>query len=297
MRLTDWGWALLVVLIWGVNFVVIHVGLVGVPPLLLGALRFLLVALPAVFLVPRPRIPFRWLLAYGLTISFGQFALLFSAMQVGMPAGVASLVLQAQMIFTLLFGALLLGERWQRHQPAALGLATLGLLVLASQQQAGGMSLAGFLLTLGAAASWGLGNIVTRRISQLGQVNLLGLVVWGALVPPLPFLVASYWLEGPAEMVNALNHLSWLSLLAILYLALMATIVGYGLWGRLLQRYPVAQVAPLTLLVPVVGLLAARLLLDERLQGGQWVGIGLVLSGLLVNLFWPRWRLWLRRHG
>ena len=297
MRLTDWGWALLVVLIWGVNFVVIHVGLVGVPPLLLGALRFLLVALPAVFLVPRPRIPFRWLLAYGLTISFGQFALLFSAMQVGMPAGVASLVLQAQMIFTLLFGALLLGERWQRHQPAALGLATLGLLVLASQQQAGGMSLAGFLLTLGAAASWGLGNIVTRRISQLGQVNLLGLVVWGALVPPLPFLAASYWLEGPTEMVNALSHLSWLSLLAILYLALMATIVGYGLWGRLLQRYPVAQVAPLTLLVPVVGLLAARLLLDERLQGGQWVGIGLVLSGLLVNLFWPRWRLWLRRHG
>ena len=98
-------------------------------------------------------------------------------------------------------------------------------------------------------------------------------------------------------MVNALSHLSWLSLLAILYLALMATIVGYGLWGRLLQRYPVAQVAPLTLLVPVVGLLAARLLLDERLQGGQWVGIGLVLSGLLVNLFWPRWRLWLRRHG
>lgn len=297
MRLTDWGWALLVVLIWGVNFVVIHVGLGGVPPLLLGALRFLLVALPAVFLVPRPRIPFRWLLAYGLTISFGQFALLFSAMQVGMPAGVASLVLQAQMIFTLLFGALLLGERWLRHQPAALGLATLGLLVLASQQQAGGMSLAGFLLTLGAAASWGLGNIVTRRISQLGQVNLLGLVVWGALVPPLPFLAAAYWLEGPAEMVNALNHLSWLSLLAILYLALMATIVGYGLWGRLLQRYPVAQVAPLTLLVPVVGLLAARLLLDERLQGGQWVGIGLVLAGLLVNLFWPRWRLWLRRHG
>ena len=297
MRLTDWGWALLVVLIWGVNFVVIHMGLVGVPPLLLGALRFLLVALPAVFLVPRPRIPFRWLLAYGLTISFGQFALLFSAMQVGMPAGVASLVLQAQMIFTLLFGALLLGERWQRHQPAALGLATLGLLVRASQQQAGGMSLAGFLLTVGAAASWGLGNIVTRRISQLGQVNLLGLVVWGALVPPLPFLAAAYWLEGPTEMVNALSHLSWLSLLAILYLALMATIVGYGLWGRLLQRYPVAQVAPLTLLVPVVGLLAARLLLDERLQGGQWVGIGLVLSGLLVNLFWPRWRLWLRRHG
>ncbi|MGL4206783.1 MAG: EamA family transporter [Aeromonadaceae bacterium] len=297
MRLMDWGWALLVVLIWGVNFVVIHVGLVGVPPLLLGALRFLLVALPAVLLVPRPRIPWRWLLAYGLTISFGQFALLFSAMQVGMPAGIASLVLQAQMIFTLLFGALLLRERWQRHQPAALGVASLGLLLLACQQGSGGMTLAGFLLTLGAAASWGLGNIVTRRISQLGPINLLGLVVWGALIPPLPFLLASYWLEGPTLIVYALSHLSWRSLLAILYLALMATIVGYGLWGRLLQRYPVAEVAPLTLLVPVVGLVAARLLLDERLQGGQWLGIALVLCGLVINLFWPRWRLWLHRHG
>jgi O-acetylserine/cysteine efflux transporter len=297
MRASDWGWALLVILVWGVNFVVIHVGLVGVPPLLLGALRFLLVALPAVFFVPRPRIPLRWLLAYGLTISFGQFALLFSAMRVGMPAGIASLVLQSQMIFTLVFGAALLGERWQRHQPAALGLAGVGLLVLASQQQAGGMTLVGFVLTLGAAACWGLGNIVTRRISQSGPVDLLGLVVWGALVPPLPFLAASCWLEGSDRVLETLQHLSGQSLLAIVYLALVATIVGYVIWGRLLQRYPVSEVAPLTLLVPVVGLLAARLLLDERLQGMQWFGIALVLLGLVVNLFWPRWRLWVHRHG
>ncbi len=297
MRVVDWGWALLVVLVWGVNFVVIHVGLVDIPPLLLGTLRFLLVALPAVFFVPRPRIPLRWLLAYGLTISFGQFALLFSAMRVGMPAGVASLVLQSQMIFTLLFGAVLLGERWQRHQPAALGLAGIGLLVLATQQQAGGMTLLGFVLTLGAAACWGLGNIVTRRISQSGPVDLLGLVVWGALVPPLPFLAASLWLEGPSRVVDSLQHISASSVLAIGYLALIATIVGYVIWGRLLQRYPVAEVAPLTLLVPVVGLLAARVLLDERLLGVQWCGIALVLAGLLVNLFWPRWRLWVHRHG
>lgn len=295
MRLTDWGWALLVVLVWGVNFVVIHVGLVGVPPLLLGALRFLLVALPAVFFVPRPRIPLRWLLAYGLTISFGQFAFLFTAMHVGMPAGIASLVLQSQVIFTLCFGALLLRERWQRHQPMALGLACLGLLVLASQQQSGGMMLAGFVLTLGAASCWGLGNIVTRRISQQGPVDLLSLVVWGALVPPLPFLACSAWLEGPQRIWLALDHLSWSGGLAILYLALIATIVGYVIWGKLLQRYPVAEVAPLTLLVPVVGLLAARVLLDEKVQSMQWLGIALVLLGLLVNLFWPRWRQRVRR--
>ena len=290
MRLMDWGWALLVVLVWGVNFVVIHVGLVGVPPLLLGALRFLLVALPAVFFVPRPRIPLRWLLAYGLTISFGQFAFLFTAMHVGMPAGIASLVLQSQVIFTLCFGALLLRERWQRRQPLALGIACLGLIVLASQQQSGGMTLAGFALTLAAASCWGLGNIVTRRISQQGPVDLLSLVVWGALVPPLPFLVCSAWIEGPQSMVTALRDLSWIGGLAIIYLALVATIVGYVIWGKLLQRYPVAEVAPLTLLVPVVGLLAARLLLDEQVQRMQWFGIALVLLGLLVNLFWPRWR-------
>lgn len=295
MRLIDWGWALLVVLVWGVNFVVIHVGLVGVPPLLLGALRFLLVALPAVFFVSRPRIPLRWLLAYGLTISFGQFALLFTAMHVGMPAGIASLVLQSQVIFTLCFGALLLRECWQRHQPMALGLACLGLVVLASQQQSGGMTLVGFVLTLGAASCWGLGNIVTRRISQQGPVDLLSLVVWGALVPPLPFLACSAWLEGPQSMWLALGNLSWSGGLAILYLALIATIVGYVIWGKLLQRYPVAEVAPLTLLVPVVGLLAARVLLDEKVQSLQWLGIALVLLGLLVNLFWPRWRQRVRR--
>ena len=152
------------------------------------------------------------------------------------------------------------------------------------------MTLAGFALTLAAASCWGLGNIVTRRISQQGPVDLLSLVVWGALVPPLPFLVCSAWIEGPQSMVTALRDLSWIGGLAIIYLALVATIVGYVIWGKLLQRYPVAEVAPLTLLVPVVGLLAARLLLDEQVQRMQWFGIALVLLGLLVNLFWPRWR-------
>ena len=297
MRLQDGLLAALVVLIWGVNFVVIHVGLLGVPPLLLGALRFILVALPALFLVPRPAIPWRWLLAYGLTIGFGQFSLLFSAMHLGMPAGLASLVLQSQMIFTLCFAALFCGERWQRHQPVALAIAAIGLLVLALGQQSGGMTLSGFLLTLGAAASWGAGNVVTRGLGRFGRVDLTGLVVWSALVPPLPFLLLSLWLDGSDRVWQALTHLGWQSAGAIAYLAGMATLVGYVLWGKLLQRYPVAVVAPLTLFVPLVGLLAAALLLDERLGRGQWFGAGLVLTGLMLNLFWPRLRQYGRRHG
>ena len=276
--------ALVVIAVWGGNFVVIKIGLQGVPPLLLGALRFLLVLFPAIFFIPRPRLPWRWLLAYGMTISLGQFAFLFYAMSAGMPAGLASLVLQAQAFFTLLFAVPLLGERVRAGQLLGLLVAAAGL-TLIGLRSGTGMTLAGFALTLCAASMWALGNIVTRRI---GKVDILGLVVWGALVPPLPFLALSLWLEGPATLERAMLGLDLQSLLAIVYLAFAATMLGYGLWGRLLSRYPASQVAPFSLLVPVVGLSASALLLGERLDIQQGAGVGLVLAGLLVNLYGAR---------
>jgi O-acetylserine/cysteine efflux transporter len=276
--------ALVVITVWGLNFVVIKIGLQGVPPLLLGALRFMLVLFPAILFIPRPQLPWRWLLAYGLTISLGQFAFLFYAMAVGMPAGLASLVLQAQAFLTLLFAVPLLGERVRAGQWLGLLVAAAGL-TLIGLQSGQGMTLAGFALTLCAASMWALGNIVSRRI---GRVDILGLVIWGALVPPLPFLALSLWLEGPATLERALLGLDLTSLLAIAYLAFAATMLGYGLWGRLLSRYPASQVAPFSLLVPVVGLSASALLLGERLDTQQGAGVGLVLAGLLVNLYGAR---------
>ncbi|KHL69494.1 membrane protein [Pseudomonas flexibilis] len=284
MPLKDVLLALVVIAVWGLNFVVIKIGLQGVPPLLLGALRFLLVLFPAIFFIPRPRLPWRWLLAYGMTISLGQFAFLFYAMSAGMPAGLASLVLQAQAFFTLLFAVPLLGERVRAGQLLGLLVAAAGL-TLIGLRSGTGMTLAGFALTLCAASMWALGNIVTRRI---GKVDILGLVVWGALVPPLPFLALSLWLEGPATLERAILGLDLQSLLAIVYLAFAATMLGYGLWGRLLSRYPASQVAPFSLLVPVVGLSASALLLGERLDIQQGAGVGLVLAGLLVNLYGAR---------
>lgn len=280
MPLKDVLLALVVIAVWGLNFVVIKIGLQGVPPLLLGALRFLLVLFPAIFFIPRPRLPWRWLLAYGMTISLGQFAFLFY----GMPAGLASLVLQAQAFFTLLFAVPLLGERVRAGQLLGLLVAAAGL-TLIGLRSGPGMTLAGFALTLCAASMWALGNIVTRRI---GKVDILGLVVWGALVPPLPFLALSLWLEGPATLERPMLGLDLQSLLAIVYLAFAATMLGYGLWGRLLSRYPASQVAPFSLLVPVVGLSASALLLGERLDIQQGAGVGLVLAGLLVNLYGAR---------
>lgn len=276
--------ALVVIIVWGLNFVVIKVGLHDMPPMLLGALRFLLAAFPAILLVKRPQLPLRWLLAYGLTISLGQFAFLFSAMAVGMPAGLASLVLQAQACFTLLFAALLLGERLRAGNLFGLLVAAGGLLLIGLQGERG-MTLAGFALTIGAAAMWALGNIVTRK---LGRVDLVGLVVWGSLVPPLPFLALSWWLDGPQAIEAALRGIGLDSILVLVYLAFGATLLGYGLWSRLLSRYPASQVAPFSLLVPVVGLSSSALLLDERIGPLQLLGVLLVMLGLLINV-WGGW--------
>lgn len=292
----DLLFALVVVLAWGVNFVVIKVGLHGVPPLLLGALRFLLAAFPAVLFVKRPKLPLRWLFAYGATISFGQFVFLFTAMYVGMPAGLASVVLQAQAFFTLVFAAIFLGERFRAQNVIGLLIAAAGLAVIGLQSSsaagvgAQAMTAAGFVLTLCAACMWALGNIVTKKV---GKVDLVGLVVWASLIPPLPFLVLSYFIEGPQRIEAALAGIGVDSIGAIVYLAFVATILGYSLWSRLLSKYPASQVAPFSLLVPIVGLAAAALLLGERLSAAQIGGAALVMAGLAVNVFggWARARL------
>lgn len=276
--------ALVVILAWGVNFVVIKVGLHGVPPMLLGGLRFLLASVPAVFFVRRPRIPWRLLVLYGSTILLGQFVFLFSAMYVGMPAGLASLVLQAQAFFTLFFARFVLGERLRAQNLVGLAIAAVGLVAIAVQGGRG-MTLAGFALTIGAAALWALGNVVTKKV---GKVDLVSLVVWASLVPPVPFFALSYGFEGPQRIGAALTSLSGASIFAIVYLAFVATLLGYGLWSRLMSRYPAGQVAPFSLLVPVVGLASSALLLDERLTHAQLAGAALVMAGLAVNVFGDR---------
>ncbi len=293
--------ALLVVVVWGLNFVVIKVGLHNMPPLMLAGLRFLLVAFPALFFVARPKIPFRLLLGYGLTISFGQFAFLFCAINFGMPAGLASLVLQAQAFFTIILGALVFGERLQGKQLAGIALAVVGVLVLVlAEASLNGqhVALLGFLLTLAAAFCWASGNIFNKKIMQLEtRPAVMSLVVWSALIPILPFMAASYLLDGPTVMLHSLVTLDLTTILSLIYLAFVATIVGYGIWGALLGRYETWRVAPLSLLVPVVGIASAALLLDEKLGALQLVGALLVMAGLYINVFGLRLRRATRVRG
>jgi len=284
--------ALLVVVVWGLNFVVIKVGLHNMPPLMLAGLRFLLVAFPALFFVSRPKIPFRLLLGYGLTISFGQFAFLFSAINFGMPAGLASLVLQAQAFFTIILGAVVFGERLQGKQLVGITLAVFGVLVLVQASLSGQhVALLGFMLTLAAAFSWACGNIFNKKIMQLeSRPPVMSLVVWSALIPIVPFMAASWLLDGPSVMWQSLVAIDLTTILSLVYLAFVATIVGYGIWGSLLGRYETWRVAPLSLLVPVVGIASAALLLGETLGALQLFGALLVMAGLYINVFGLRLR-------
>ncbi|EHN9376940.1 O-acetylserine/cysteine exporter [Salmonella enterica] len=279
--------ALLVVVAWGLNFVVIKVGLHHMPPLLLAGLRFLLVAFPAIFFVARPKVPLTLLLGYGLTISFGQFAFLFCAIKFGMPAGLASLVLQAQAFFTMALGVFVFGERLQRKQLAGIALAIIGVLVLIEASLNGQhIAMSGFMLTLAAAFSWACGNIFNKKIMQHSpRPAVMSLVVWSALIPILPFLLSSLLLEGVDHITQRLISIDMTTILSLLYLAFVATIIGYGIWGALLGRYETWRVAPLSLLVPVVGLASAAVLLGETLTVMQLAGALLIMAGLYINVF------------
>lgn len=291
--------ALLVVVVWGLNFVVIKVGLHNMPPLMLAGLRFLLVAFPAIFFVARPKIPLSLLLGYGLTISFGQFAFLFSAIKFGMPAGLASLVLQAQAFFTIVLGAFTFGERLQGKQRVGIALAVFGVLVLIEASLNGQhVTMLGFMLTLAAALSWACGNIFNKKIMQHeSRPPVMSLVVWSALIPILPFFLASLVLDGPGLIVHSLIAIDMTTILSLVYLAFVATIVGYGIWGTLLGRYETWRVAPLSLLVPVVGLASAAVLLDETLSGLQLIGALLIMAGLYINVFGFRLRRTAQARG
>ncbi len=289
MRLKDLLLALCVVIIWGVNFVVIKVGLEGIPPFLLAALRFLLVAFPACLFIRRPAVPFKWLLAYGMTISFGQFALLFLAIKLGMPAGLASLILQAQVFFTLLFGAFFLREKLRWYNVTGLLVAIIGMVFLAEQSLTPGvsdaMSLTSLLLTLAAALCWGLGNITSKIIMRDHPVPAMSLVVWSAFIPVVPFILCSLVFDGAGNVHHSLTHFSVTGVFSVVYLSLLSTIVGYGLWGALLGRYETSRVAPMALLVPVAGILSASFFLHETISSCQMLGISVIIAGLLITTF------------
>jgi O-acetylserine/cysteine efflux transporter len=280
--------ALAVVAVWGTNFSVIKVALAAVPPLLLAVLRFALALFPALLFVPRPAVSWRRLAAYGVCIGAGQFGLLYIAMQGHVSPGLASLIVQVQVFFTI--GLAMLDardgrrERLRPFQWLALGLAAAGIGVIALNT-GGDTSVLGVVLVLLAAGGWAAGNQVARG---MGRVDMLGVVVWSSAFALPPLLLLSLWLEGPARIAGALAGATWPAWLAVAWQAVGNTLFGYAVWGWLLARHPAATVAPMALLVPVFGMATSALTLGEALPAWKLGAAGLVIAGLAINLLWPR---------
>lgn len=272
--------AFFTVLVWGINFIAIHVGLEVFPPFLLCALRFGLGAFPWVFLLPRPKAPLSYILGYGFFSFALQFGALFCALALGLSAGLASLVVQVQTFFSMGLAAFLFHDRpgWWKIMGSLISFAGIGMV---AANVGGDTTLPGLLLALLAALSWAVGNMFTKKVDAQSP---LALVVWGNLVALPCMVLVTLVLEGPEIIMNSFRHVSLATVAAVLYTVYISTHVGYGAWGFLLKTYPTAAVVPFTLLIPVVGFVSSALFLGEELVAWKLLASVLVMTGLVFNL-------------
>lgn len=275
--------ALAVVAVWGTNFVVIRVALDDLPPLLFAALRFTFAFLPAALFIRRPAVRWQALAAYGVLIGFGQFGLLYIAMRSDISPGLASLVVQSQVFFTIGLAMYFARERLRPFQIAALLLATAGIGVILAHTD-GSTTPLGLGLVLVAAMSWAIGNHVARTS---GVSDMLGFVVWSSLFSVPPLVIGSLLSEGPASIGAALTRADTATWAAVLWQSVGNTLFGYAAWGWLLARHPAATITPSALLVPVFGMASSAILLNEGLPGWKLLAATLVMGGLAVNILWP----------
>jgi O-acetylserine/cysteine efflux transporter len=276
--------AVAIMAVWGSNFVVIKLAMAHMPPLTLAMLRFVFVFFPLALVIPRPKVPWRNLAAYGVLIGAGQFGLLFTAMRADITPGLASLVVQMQVFFTIGLSMRITGEKIAPYQVGALFLATAGLATIAFHTDGSATPFGLILVTCGSFC-WALGNMVAR---QAAPVNMLAYIVWTGLFAVPPLLVFALVMEGPTRMIAGIAGADRWTWAAVAWQAVGNAMFGYGGWGWLLARHPAATVAPTALLVPVFGLASAALIMGEPLQPWKLTAFGLVMAGLMVGLLWPR---------
>lgn len=278
---------LAVAVVWGVNFAVVKTGLRSVPPLFLVFLRYLFIVLPLIFFVKKPAVSWRTMAGYALLSGVGQFSFLFYSLKIGMPAGLASVVMQSQAIFTLILSAQFMGERIGGAQLAGIGLAAVGLGLIGGPFGAAAVPTAAFLMNLLAAFCWSSSNLIVKRASEESlrngrNLDMMEMIVWSSIFVPLPMLGLSLVGDGPSAVLQSLAQIDAAAVLSILYLVVLSTLFAYSAWNQMIATYSAGRVAPFSLLVPVTGLLGGMLFHEERVTPLQWAGIAAVVAGLAV---------------
>ncbi|MCA0401493.1 MAG: EamA family transporter [Proteobacteria bacterium] len=277
--------AILVMLVWGLNFAAIKIGVEGFPPLFLTGLRFLFTALPMVFFLGRPAAPWRFIVAFGLLLGVVKFGLVFSAVKLGMPTGLVSLLMQLQVFFTMFLAILLLGEKARPYPVLGALLAFGGISVFIVERLQSAVPLLPLAMVIAASLTWGLANIV---IKKAGRVDVLAFLVWSSLFSPLPLFALSWGIEGSEAILASLVAPRLESVLALVFIVGPSTLFAFAAWNRLLTRYPTQVAAPFALLVPVFGIFSGVLLLGEPFTRMAFYGSGIVFLGLVINVFGER---------
>ena len=289
--------ALAIATIWGLTFVSIKISLQTMPPFALSGWRFFMAALPLVFFVGKPQVAWRWLVMYGLFIAVGQFAVMFIALNLGMPAGLMSLVVQMQVFFTIALAVAFYGEKVERLQLWGALIAAVGLVVIGASKVDAGLGVAFFLVLLG-AFFWGAGNTVAKHVarkSPSGKVDPMNFIAWTSVAAVPALIVISLLAEPANSLLLPITNASWALTFHLCVLAYAAQVFGYGLWSNLLTRYPASAVSPFALWVPVAGMSATALVFGELLSGTQIIGAMVVMIGLAVAVFGATLMLWLKR--
>jgi len=278
MKTSDILLLIMVAAIWGANFTVIRLGLDVTPPILLTAMRFIITAFPAVFFLPRPTVGWKMIVAIGLTLGLLMSLSQFAGIYLGAAPGISSVALQMQVVFTAIFAHIFLKERLGWRDLLAIALGVVGMLFIGWDALGKG-SLVGLGLMIFAAMWWGAGNIL---VSRAQTNNVVALMAWMSLVPIIPLFALSVWIEGPmTRTLFALIHPK--AVMAALSLGLGVMIIGYGIWGHMLQKYDTGKVAPFSLLVPAFGLFFAHLILGEKISQTQIIGVVFIVGALLTR--------------
>ncbi|CRY13978.1 EamA family transporter [Yersinia enterocolitica] len=281
MKLTDFLIALLITAIWGVNFSIIKLGLITADPLILAGIRFTLCALPAVFFIKKPDTSWRYIIGYGLLFGIGLWGIVNLGIKAGVSAGIASLVLQFGAFFTLVLGAFLFHENLSKYQYIGIIVALLGLTSIIFISD-GSVTFIGLVLVLCGAVVWGLVSIIIKK-SDTKQV--FSFLVWSSLFSPVPLFILSYLFNGPSGFTELAIHFNTTTLFSILFQVYPNTLFAYWVWNSLLTKYPVSVVAPLSLLVPIFGMLGSVMIFNERIPSGKVIAMIFIISGLIIGLY------------
>jgi O-acetylserine/cysteine efflux transporter len=269
-----------VITVWGFNYVAVKTSLESIPPIFLCFLRFLF-CIPAIFFVEKPK-AFRQIAIYSLVMFVLQFSVLFCGMQLGITAGLASVLVQFQSFFAIALGAIFLKEKCHVRQWIGGIVALPGIFLIAANTSGEGIAMSGLFLVLVAAIIWAIGSLLAKRLTESSGLSL---VAWASLFATPPLLILSLLVEGSDAIQDCLQTLSWLPLSAVSFTAFMATLFGFGIWNWLLRLYPLSYVSFFTLFIPIVGMLSSSLLLREPMHWWKLTAAGFILAGLSIHLF------------